>query len=250
MGGGLVKRRRGAWAAVWMLALGALGVLLLLGLTTIARPAGILGRLNINYAVLDISHGHYKVSPALANGADGTEPLNSMVKRLKPHVAICGTYYDENYRPLGDIVVNGKVVCRGSQRQGIGFTSSGKIVFRERKGRSRIDWSGCVSGIACGPRLVRSGKKDINVRRDGFSKAASTNRAWRCAVGKTADGKLILCAVSQSITLNTLADAMLELGAVDAINLDGGSMCAFYENGRAKVEPVKPLNNILAVYKK
>jgi exopolysaccharide biosynthesis protein len=97
---------------------------------------------------------------------------------------------------------------------------------------------------------VRSGKKDINVRRDGFSASAATNKAWRCAAGATKDGKLVLCAVSQSITLSTLADVMLELGARDAINLDGGSMCALYVDGKYRVQPARSMSNILVVYKR
>lgn len=215
-----------------------------------AKPARLVDTLSVDYVICDLSSGKYSVKPEVAEGSDGTEPLKSMLKRLKPYAAICGTYYDENNRPLGDIVSGGKVKIRGCQRQGMGFTSSGKIKFIERKGCSKIDWRGCVSGIACGPRLVRAGRKDIDVRRDGFSSSASTNKAWRCAAGATKDGKLILCAVSQSITLSTLADVMIELGVRDAINLDGGSMCAFYAGGKILVEPVKPMSNILAVYKR
>ncbi|MCE5315035.1 MAG: phosphodiester glycosidase family protein [Armatimonadota bacterium] len=213
------------------------------------KPAGLVDKLCVDYVIIDLSKGKFRVSPEIASTSDGTESLDSMVKRLKPYALVTGTYYDENNRPLGDIVSGGKVIRRGCQRQGIGFTSSGKIKFFERKGCSKIDWRGCVSGIACGPRLVRLGKKDINVKRDGFKSAAATNKAWRCALGATKDGKLILCAVSQSITLSTLADVMLELGARDAINMDGGGMCAMYVDGKYKVEAVKPMSNILAVYK-
>lgn len=226
------------------------GLFLAHALGILAKPARLADKLGADYAICDLSSGKFTVSPEIASTADRTESFESMVKRLKPYAAICGTYYDENNRPLGDIVSNGKVICRGCQRQGIGFTSSGKIRFFERKGRSRIDWRGCTSGIACGPRLVRSGKRDIDVKRDGFSSAAATNKAWRCAVGATKDGKLILCAISQSVTLSTLADVMIELGAHDAINMDGGSMCALYVNGKYCVQPAKSMSNILAVYKR
>ncbi|MHB9038878.1 MAG: phosphodiester glycosidase family protein [Armatimonadota bacterium] len=234
---------------LYMLILLTFGVLALYALGIFAKPAGLVDKLRVDYAIFDLTNGNYRVSPEVATGSDRTESLDSMVKRLKPYAAITGTYYDENNKPLGDVIAGGKVIRRGCQRQGIGFMSSGKMKFVERRGCSRIDWRGCVSGIACGPRLVRAGKPDINVKRDGFSAAAATNKAWRCAVGATVDGKLILCAVSQSITLATLADVMLELGARDAVNMDGGSMCAMYVDGKYRVEPVKPMSNILAVYK-
>lgn len=247
----LSRYRTNSGRALLILLIMVCGTFMLLHtLGLFARPARLVDKLGADYIICDLSHGKYRVSPEIAMSADRTEPFDSMVNRLKPYAAICGTYYDENNRPLGDLVANGKVVCRGCQRQGIGFTSSGRIKFLERKGRSRIDWRGCASGIACGPRLVRSGKKDIDVKRDGFSASAATNKAWRCAVGATKDGKLILCAVSQSITLSTLADVMVELGAKDAINLDGGSMCALYVNGKYCVQPAKSMSNIMAVYKR
>ena len=61
---------------------------------------------------------------------------------------------------------------------------------------------------------------------------------------------MILCAVPRRITLGVLSDVMLELGAWNAINMDGGSMCAFCANGKPSLEPVKPVSNILVVYKR
>lgn len=235
---------------VWLLFLCLLAGVATVKLGIPAKPRGLVAQLDVSYVIVNLAGGKFRVSPEIAKGSGRCEPFSSMTDRLKPYAAICGTYYDPDYKPLGDIVVNGKRVCRGSQRQGVGFTSSGKIRFIERRGRSRIDWTGCVSGIACGPRLVRAGKEDIKVRRDGFHRAATTNKAWRCAVGKTRDGKLILCAVAESITLGTLAELMIELGASDAVNMDGGSMCAFYSEGRIRVHPAAPMSNLLAVYAK
>jgi len=227
-----------------------MGALVMAGLGILARPAGLLGRLTVRHAIIDLAHGGYRVAPALAKGPDRTEEFSSMIGRLKPYAAICGTYYDPDNKPLGDIVVDGRVVCRGGQRQAIGFTSTGKIKFLERKVGSRINWHGCFAGIACGPRLLRAGKIDINVKRDGFNACAATNLARRSAVGATRDGKLVMCVVTDEITLRTMAQLMLELGARDAINLDGGSMCALYENGRYLVEPLRPMSSILAVHKR
>ena len=55
------------------------------------------------------------------------------------------------------------------------------------------------------------------------------DRNPRTAIGKTADGKLLLVTVdgrqskiSVGMSLYSLADLLLELNAIDAINLDGG----------------------------
>ncbi|MCX6346197.1 MAG: phosphodiester glycosidase family protein [Armatimonadetes bacterium] len=241
-----VARRRLGRLVFVILALCIAGVLVASQLGIFAQR-GLLHKLKAEYITIDLTGGKYRACPAVA--AKGrSEHFRSMVGRLKPYAAICGTYYAPDLKPLGDILINGKLVCQGGARQGIGFTSKGKIKFIERHGHSRMNWSGCVSGIACGPRLVRNGKKDINVKRDGFSASAATHEARRCAVGATADGKLILCVVPEDVTLSTMADAMLELGARDAVNMDGGSMCALYKNGKFLAVPVMPMSNILAVY--
>lgn len=229
------------------LALVAVCVGLAIGYRTCSRPAGLLGQLNCHYTVIDLKSG-YRIRPALARN-DRSETLAEICKRLKPYAAIIGTYYGQEHEPLGDIVADGKVVCRGCQRQGIGFTSSGKIMFLERKGSSRIDWRGCYAGVACGPRLVRNGKIDINVTRDGFRKGAATIEATRCSIGATRDGKLVLLAITDYVTLQKVAEAMRELGAVDAINLDGGALCGLYLDGKVVAEPISPVSNVIAVYK-
>ncbi|MFQ3548724.1 MAG: phosphodiester glycosidase family protein [Armatimonadota bacterium] len=213
-----------------------------------ARQVGIIDKYNVDYKIIDYASGKYIVNPEIA--INGSEKFDNIINRLKPLSAITGTFYDAERKPLGDILSNGKIINRGNQRQAIAFTANGKIFFLERKPNTKIDWTGYKSGIACGPRLVRSGQKSIDVKKDGFSQSAETKTAWRCAIGATKDNKLILCAVSDSITLDILADIMLELGACNAINLDGGSMAGFYSDGEIKVQPVQSINNVIAVYKK
>lgn len=243
----LAWKRNGGRVIVWASLVCLALCLMLAHLGLFAKQARLLDKYDCNYAVIDLRGGKYRVNPVLA--VNNCESFNRLVGRLKPYAAICGTYYDDNRDPMGDIVIDGKVVHRGGQRQGVGFKSNGEMVFLERKGKSRLNWKGCVSGVACGPRLLRSGRKDINVTRDGFSEAANTNIAYRCAIGATDDGRLVLCAVADYITLDTLADIMLELGARNAVNMDGGSMCALYHNGKYLVTPASPMVNIIAVYK-
>lgn len=242
-------RRTGHSLVVLFLAIAALTLLLTLAVQrAVRKPDGILAKISYSSTVIDLRGGGYRAEPALAQGPDG-EVFSSLVSRLKPDAAITGTFYGPDRAPLGDIVINGRLVHRGFQRQGIGFTRDGRIVFLERRGSSRINWRGCFAGLACGPRLLRHGKMDIDVRRDGFSHAAAKLEATRCAVGATKDGKLVLLAVTEPVTLATLAKAMLELEAVDAINMDGGALCALYADGRCQAEPVRPVSNVLAVYR-
>ena len=65
----------------------------------------------------------------------------------------------------------------------------------------------------------------------------------RTAIGYTEDNKLILVAVdgrenySIGLTLNELANFMLSLGCVNAMNLDGGGSTVMYVNGRIVNNP-------------
>lgn len=242
-----VGKREHSLAGLWLLAVVVACAVTMVGLGIVHKPSGLMDKLDASCVVIDLPSGRYAVAPSVARP---DESFPSLVRRLKPYAAITGTYYDPGHRPLGDILVAGKLVSHGHQRQGIGFTKSGGIKFVERKPGSRIDWRGCESGIACGPRLIRAGKLDINVRRDGFRMAAASHEASRCAVGAAKDGKLILCVVREPITIDVLARLMLELGARDAINLDGGSMCALYESGSYYASPSNPMSSVLAIYKR
>lgn len=87
--------------------------------------------------------------------------------------------------------------------------------------------------VGGGPMLVKEGR---NVAVENYWKevfdgggVAGTSRQPRTAVGATADGKVILLVCdgrnmrgSAGFTLAELADKLIGLGAVDAINLDGG----------------------------
>jgi len=235
--------RRIAWVATAAvgLTLATIGIM--------AKPTGPISRLRCDYVIVNLKDG-FHVRPERAKGDSGSESFEKMVARLRPYAAVTGTYFDDKNQPIGDMVADGKMIARGCQRQGIGFAPDGRIVFRERRGRSRIDWSGCRSGIACGPRLLRSGRVRIDVVADGFSKAAETKKAWRCAVGSTRDGKLLLCVVRRSITLTEMAGIAKQLGGWNVVNMDGGPSCGLYADGRYAARPVVEMSNILAVYGK
>jgi len=213
----------------------------------LSKPRGMAYEYNAVYTILDIRGDGLRVVPVIAGNPGRGEYFDRMMVRLKPIAAINGTYFDPEYRTLGDIVIDGKVVQRGCQRQGIGFTPGGGIGFLERRGSRRIDWRGYESGIAAGPRLVRNGKGDIDVVRDGFKPAAATKKAPRSVIGATKDGRLILCVVKDSVDLRTTARIMLELGAHNAVNLDGGMSCALYSRGKSLDTPVVALSNIIVV---
>ena len=82
-----------------------------------------------------------------------------------------------------------------------------------------------VAGV---PLLIRDGKIDITWKEEKASKDFVETRHPRTAVANLKDGKFLMLTAdgrseaSAGIDLYDLADFLLELGAVDALNLDGG----------------------------
>lgn len=90
------------------------------------------------------------------------------------------------------------------------------------------DWSDVKHAIGGGPFLVKNNQIYVDIDAQKFS--LKNVRAPRTAVGVTKDDHLLLVTVdgrqkdlSIGVTFYELAALMIELGAVNAMNLDGGS---------------------------
>ncbi len=83
-----------------------------------------------------------------------------------------------------------------------------------------------------GPQLIAAGKKAFADETARYSDSLYRQRHPRTAIGWRADGKMVLLTVdgrqklSVGMTMNELASLMLELGCVEAMNLDGGGSTA------------------------
>ena len=97
--------------------------------------------------------------------------------------------------------------------------------------------------------MIHKAKIDLDPVSEGFSRRSLTKEAIRSGVGVTADGKLLLVTSKGNLTLREFADSMLKIGAVDAINFDGGSASGLYCDGKTITTPVLPMSNMLLVYR-
>jgi exopolysaccharide biosynthesis protein len=91
--------------------------------------------------------------------------------------------------------------------------------------------------IAAGPWLVRSGQIVLDAKGENFSANFSKEAAVRSAIGSTATGNMLLVAVhlnpgGKGPTLAEMAQIVYQMGAVDALNLDGGSSTSLYLGGQ------------------
>lgn len=91
--------------------------------------------------------------------------------------------------------------------------------------------------VAAGPLLIQAGQIVLNPEAEKFSKAFAVERASRSAIGQLANGTIILVAVHNRVngvgaSLTEMAQLMQQLGAVNALNLDGGSSTTLYLGGQ------------------
>jgi len=97
-----------------------------------------------------------------------------------------------------------------------------------------------VAGV---PQLIQNGKIDITWEQEKSSKAFVETRHPRTAVAKLKNGKFLMVTVdgrsesSAGIDLNDLAAYLLELGATDAMNLDGGGSTTMFVDGKVVNKP-------------
>lgn len=103
------------------------------------------------------------------------------------------------------------------------------------------DWNNVKYAVGGGPYLVKDGQVFIDKQR--FSNSFIKMKAPRTAVGYTKGGSLLLVTVdgrqegTSGATLPELAKLMKELGAVNAMNFDGGSSTQMVYKGRVVNRP-------------
>ena len=100
-----------------------------------------------------------------------------------------------------------------------------------------------LDAVGAGPGLISADSIRITSDEEGFFGTSIPNVHPRTAAGYTADGDLLLLVVdgrqgeSRGVDLTELATLMLELGAVEALNLDGGGSSALSVRGRLVNRP-------------
>jgi Exopolysaccharide biosynthesis protein related to N-acetylglucosamine-1-phosphodiester alpha-N-acetylglucosaminidase len=211
--------------------------------------------IQVNTVQIDLYHPKVALETVYANNKIGsTESLKKMAERSKAAVAVNGTFFNAYSTtdvkiPYGYIVKSGKVIYKasGDQRAVFVYTNTGDALIAdgETELKKLLDKGLVESALQAGPRLVRNGKVDTNPTAEGFKDPkVLTNRAARSAVGITAEGKLLI-ATASSATMKELAEVMVKLGAIEAMNLDGGASSGLYANGKYITTPGRDLSNAL-----
>jgi len=147
----------------------------------------------------------------------------------------------------------GNVVSQGVVIQTVPL-SQGNVNFGIKDGRFHIGYvapentSGFVTMVSGMVWLVRDGKNNVrrgwieaNTTVQSSGTLDATNAASRTAIGWDRNGGLMIVQIDGSnvvglsnwgMDMSTLADNLIKLGAVEAINLDGGSSSAMAVDGQ------------------
>jgi len=110
----------------------------------------------------------------------------------------------------------------------------------ETNKRAAFKLEDAVAGV---PQLIKNGKIDITWEQEKASKSFVETRHPRTAVAKLKDGKFLMITVdgrsesSGGLSLYDLAALLLEFGATDAMNLDGGGSTTMYLDGNVVNKP-------------
>jgi exopolysaccharide biosynthesis protein len=113
--------------------------------------------------------------------------------------------------------------------------------------------------LGAGPTLIRNGNVLVTAMEEQFKPDITQGIAPRTAVGLMPDGKMLLVtvdgrqpSVSRGLSLTGLAYLLQQMGAVEAINLDGGGSTAMAIGPTVVNRPSdgveRRVNNALLVY--
>jgi exopolysaccharide biosynthesis protein len=130
------------------------------------------------------------------------------------------------------------------------------LKFKTRDSKWRI----AEDIVGGGPQLIKDGKVAITLEQEKITENFSTTRHPRTAIAKLRDGKVLLVAVdgrqpnhSVGMSLNELADLLLEFGVIEAINLDGGGSTTMVVENKVVNKPSdqageRPVSDALLVF--
>lgn len=182
-------------------------------------------------------------------GSTYPPPQNACSARLLPSGPISWRTPDEVGTEQEYVVNEVRCSSRRLKRQGgiiiaapIGTTKGDKLPFELLVGETvavawTVGWSGVVDTIGGNPNLL----KDGFIVTDNCTGSYFCDRNPRTAIGVDAEGQILLVTVdgrqpgySVGLKLLPLAKLMQHLGAVSALNLDGGGSTTMWAKGRVR----------------
>ena len=121
-------------------------------------------------------------------------------------------------------------------------------------------WKSATSIIGGGPQLIKNGRVEITNTQEKILPSFVSDGHPRTAIAKLKSGQILLVTVdgrqpgeSIGMSLNMLADLLLEFDAIEAINLDGGGSTTMVISNKLVNKPSdatgeRPVSDAILVY--
>ncbi len=187
--------------------------------------------------VKDPSRVKVGVCDNLGNSKKKGDTLNVMLEKYEAVAGINGGGFDDpngkgtGSIPEGLVFSGGELVYGDDNTKSliVGFNKDNVLIVGRMTGAEAKE-AGIRDALAFGPVLVQDGQAAV-------IKGLTMNLNPRTAIGQRADGAVLLLVIdgrqanSLGASYADLIEIMLEFGAVNACNLDGGSSSAMYMDG-------------------
>lgn len=206
---------------------------------------GFKGKLAVVY---DPSHVKVGVSRGTGSTLSGSygQYITQIASRYNAILAInAGGFYDPDWNstggvPHGIVISDGKLIANNSKATStggiIGFNKDNKLILSRMSAQEALR-QGIRDCVDFGPFLIVNGKSSYVNGNGGWGTAP------RSAIGQRADGIVLLLVIdgrqagSPGADMNDLTRVLLDYGAINAANLDGGTSTAMELNGQIISNP-------------
>ncbi len=139
--------------------------------------------------------------------------------------------------PMGMVITNGEITWGNSDEaySVIGLDANGILIVGKMTGQEALD-AGVIWGVSFSMEGAINGALVVNGEVQEYNLASGVNP--RTALGQRSDGALLLLVLdgrqidTLGATLKDVCDVMLEYGAVNVGNLDGGSSSVMVYDGQ------------------
>ncbi len=210
---------------------------------------------NLNLVIRDGRLVSYNIHSIAGRGKDTLtylHPLGSAIGISKKRKADVSWLYTDSTKKFPLALQAPRAAARDSNN----YYRSSAV---KKSGAKKWKMQTAVGG---GPVLVQDGRvKVTNEEERKFYGKAINDKHPRTAIGYTKDDKLIILmiegrnpGVAEGASLTQLAEIFTQLGAVEALNLDGGGSSCMLVNGRETIHPSdkkqRPVPAVLMIKKK
>ena len=203
------------------------------------------GKLAVVYDASKVKLGVSAGTGTSLNSAYG-QFITKIASRYDAVLAINGGgFYDPDWNstggvPHGIVISEGKLIANNVKAQTgggiVGFTNDNKLVLTRLSANQALK-QGIRDCVEFGPFLIVNGKSSFVNGNGGWGQAPRT------AIGQRADGIVLLLVIdgrqagSVGADMNDMTRIMLQYGAINAANMDGGTSSAMELNGEIITNP-------------